>query len=205
MTVDFVRSATRLTAPPLVPEVRLHLADEAFGLWEATDRLPYWAFAWSGGQALARYVLDDPARFRGRAVLDLGTGGGIVAIAAAKAGAASVLANDVDPFALAALEVNARSNGVAVTAVPDDLLDQEPSTVDVVLAGDVFYDRTMARRVLPFLLRSAEAGADVLVGDPGRAYLPARFEPVVSYPVAGSGQVEDRDVTLARVWRLPRC
>jgi predicted nicotinamide N-methyase len=205
VSVEFVRANTRLVAPPLVPEVRLHLADEAFGLWEATERLPFWAFAWAGGQALARYLLDDPARVRGRRVLDLGTGGGIVAIAAARAGAADVLANDVDPRALAALALNAWTNGVTVTAVPDDLLDREGSTVDVVLAGDVFYDRAMARRVLPFLLRSADSGAEVLVGDPGRAYLPARFELLASYEVAGSGPIEDRDVKTTGVWGLPRC
>ncbi|WFE52778.1 50S ribosomal protein L11 methyltransferase [Micromonospora sp. WMMD1155] len=181
----------RLVPTPFVPEVRLHLAEDAIVWWarmEATAGhalpAPYWASAWAGGQALARHLLDHPELAAGRRVLDLAAGSGLVAIAAALAGATQVIANDIDPYAVAAVTLNARANQVAVDAVGDDLLDRVDAEADLVVAGDVFYDRAMADRVLPFLERIAATGADVLVGDPGREHLPAdRLTVLADYPV----------------------
>jgi predicted nicotinamide N-methyase len=175
--LDFVRAHTRLAPVPFVPELRLHQADEPIALWEQTEAggtaqpPPFWAFAWAGGQALARHVLDEPELVSGRSVLDLATGSGLVAIAAARAGATPVTANDIDPLSLAAARANAEANDVGLRYVEGDLLDTE-ERYGVVLAGDVFYSREMAARVLPFLRRAAGQGSLVLVGDPGRAYLP---------------------------------
>ncbi|MGW5561358.1 class I SAM-dependent methyltransferase [Micromonospora sp. NPDC003944] len=181
----------RLMPTPFVPEVRLHLAEDAIVWWARMEAAaghtlpaPYWASAWAGGQALARHLLDHPELAAGRRVLDLAAGSGLVAIAAALAGAAEVTANDIDPYAVAAVTLNARANHVAVDATGEDLLDGTEATVDLVLAGDVFYDREMADRMLPFLQRVAAAGADVLVGDPGRGHLPAdRLTVLADYPV----------------------
>jgi len=179
VSTDFVRANTRLAPVPFLPELVLYQADEPIELWERTEAEggeqppPFWAFAWAGGQALARHVLDQPDLVSGRAVLDLATGSGLVAVAAARAGARVVTANDIDPLALAAAAANAEANGVAVRAVEGDLLETGYAEADVILAGDVFYSREMAGRVLPFLRRAAGGGALVLVGDPGRAYLPA--------------------------------
>lgn len=179
MSIDFVRAHTRLAPVPFLPELLLHQADEPIELWERTEAAgaqqppPFWAFAWAGGQALARHVLDDPELVSGRAVLDLATGSGLVAVAAARAGARTVTANDIDPLALAAAEANAAANGVTVQVVEGDLLGTDDREAGVILAGDVFYSREMAGRMLPFLRRAAARGALVLVGDPGRAYLPA--------------------------------
>ncbi|AGL20121.1 methyltransferase [Actinoplanes sp. N902-109] len=176
---QFVRANTRIAPVPFLPELVLHQADEPIELWERTEAggpeqpPPFWAFAWAGGQALARHVLDDPELVAGRDVLDLATGSGLVAVAAARAGARSVTANDIDPFSLAAAEANAVANGVRLRLVEGDLLEQGYDEAGVILAGDVFYSREMAGRVLPFLRRAAARGALVLVGDPGRAYLPA--------------------------------
>ena len=178
MSIDFVRANTRLSPVPFVPELLLHQADEPIELWERTEAAgpeqppPFWAFAWAGGQALARHILDDPELVAGRAVLDLATGSGLVAVAAARAGARVVTANDIDPFSLAAAQANAEANGVRVQTVEDDLLEIGYPDADVILAGDVFYSREMGGRVLPFLRKAAGRGALVLVGDPGRAYLP---------------------------------
>jgi predicted nicotinamide N-methyase len=174
---DFIRAHTAPSAVPFVPEIRLWQAEEPIALWEETEARgaeqppPFWAFAWAGGQALARHVLDDPSLVEGRSVLDLATGSGLVAIAAAKAGARPVVANDIDPLSLAAAAANADLNGVVVDPLEDDILDKSDES-GVILAGDVFYSREMAARVLPFLRRAAGRGALVLVGDPGRAYLP---------------------------------
>jgi predicted nicotinamide N-methyase len=163
---------------PFVPEILLHQASDPIALWEETEAggteqpPPFWAFAWAGGQALARHLLDHPHLVDGRSVLDLATGSGLVAVAAAKAGARPVTANDIDPFSLAATTANASVNNVQIRTVEADLLDTDPEE-GVILAGDVFYSREMAARVLPFLRRAAFHGALVLVGDPGRAYLPA--------------------------------
>jgi len=178
VSIDFVRANTRLSPVPFVPELLLHQADEPIELWERTEAAgpeqppPFWAFAWAGGQALARHLLDDPELVAGRAVLDLATGSGLVAVAAARAGARVVTANDIDPLSLAAAQANAEANGVRIQTVEDDLLEVGYPDADVILAGDVFYSREMGGRVLPFLRKAAGRGALVLVGDPGRAYLP---------------------------------
>jgi len=180
----------RLVEAPLVPEVRLHLAQDAIVWWARMQAevggvltAPFWATAWLGGQALARYVLDRPVTVAGRRVLDVGSGSGLVAIAAGLAGAAAVTANDVDPYAVSAITLNARANGVAVSLCPDDLLEGDGGDADVVLAGDVFYSEAIAKRMRPFLHRAAARGAQVLVGDPGRAHLPwDRMTIMATYP-----------------------
>jgi predicted nicotinamide N-methyase len=209
----FVRATTRLVAPPRVPEVRLHLAEDAFALWERlgaelgrTDLPPpFWAFAWAGGQALARHVLDHPGLVGGRTVLDVASGSGLVAIAAALAGAAAVTASDVDRFAGEAIAFNAAANGVAVGVRLEDLLEGDGEGAEVVLAGDVFYERPLAGRVLPFLARARARGAEVVVGDPGRAYLPRpRLVPLATYDVPVARSLEGSEVKRTTVWRLAR-
>jgi predicted nicotinamide N-methyase len=180
----------RLVPTPLVPEVRLHLAEDAIVWWARMEAevgavltAPFWATAWPGGQALARYLLDRPGTVAGRRVLDVASGSGLVAIAAGLAGAAAVAANDIDPYALAAITLNARANGATVSPCPGDLLDGDGGDADVVLAGDVFYSEAIAKRMWPFLRRAAARGALVLVGDPGRGHLPTdRLTIVASYP-----------------------
>jgi predicted nicotinamide N-methyase len=206
---EFVRAQTRLAPPSFVPEVTLYQADDAIALWERTEALagtrlapPFWAFAWAGGQALARYLLDHPDLVAGRRVLDLAAGGGVVAVAAAKAGAARVVATEVDPAALIALRLNAAANEVTITGVLGDVLDG-PADADVVTAGDVFYSREMAARMLAFLERAAAGGALVLVGDPGRAYVPReRLSRVAVYPVPTTHALENASEKLTTVWRL---
>lgn len=207
----FIRAETRLLAPPHVPEIRLHLADEAIDLWHRTEEElgalglppPYWAFAWAGGQALARHILDHPDLVRGRTVLDFASGSGVVAIAAARAGAARVLASDIDRFSCAAIALNAAANGVALETTDADLLAAPPTGFDVVLAGDVFYEKPMADRVEPFLRRLQEAGATVLFGDPGRSYLPkSGIEAIAEYTVPVTRAIEDSEVKRTRVWRF---
>jgi predicted nicotinamide N-methyase len=166
---------------------------------------PFWASAWAGGRAIARYVLDHPEAVAGRRVLDLASGSGLVAIAAAKAGAAAVTANDVDPYALAAITLNARANGVAVTESPDDLLDGDGGDAETVLAGDVFYTGPMARRMLNFLERMAARGVEVLVGDPGRDHLPEhRLQIVASYQLPLADAFADAQLTRMNVLRPAR-
>ncbi|MFI6446010.1 class I SAM-dependent methyltransferase [Kitasatospora sp. NPDC050543] len=207
----FVRAQTRLAADPFVPEVRLHLAAEAIALWEQTESAtgevglppPFWGFAWAGGLAVARYVLDHPEVVAGRAVLDLAAGSGLVGVAAALRGAASVRAAEIDAYAVTAIDMNAEANGVRVDAECADLLDGDGAPAEVVLAGDVFYERAMAARFLPFLERAQARGAAVLVGDPGRAYLPReRFTAVAAYEVPVVADLEDRPVKTTTVWRL---
>src|SRR5262245_46205435 len=189
---EFIKANTRLLPVPLVPEIRLHLAEESLAIWRQTEEElgrmnvppPWWAFAWAGGQALARYVLDHPALAAKRSVLDLGAGSGLGGIAAMKAGAARVLAADTDPFAVAAIAINAAVNDVALETTVDDLLATTPDRLDLVLVGDLFYERRLAERVLAFLETARSQGAAVLVGDPRRSYFPKhRFEPVVEYSV----------------------
>lgn len=208
---EFVRAHTRLRPVAYLPEMVLHQGDEAIGLWELTEQAqggvlsdpPFWAFAWAGGQALARHVLDRPETVAGRTVLDLASGSGLVAIAAALAGAASVTASDIAPLAAAAIPLNAAANGVRVESRLGDLLGGDGEGTEVVLAGDVFYQRSMAERVLPFLERAREHGAEVLVGDPERAYLPReRFEAVSVHQVPVVADLEDRAVKTSTVWRL---
>jgi predicted nicotinamide N-methyase len=206
---DFVRAHTRLAPVPFVPELRLHQADEPIALWERTEAdgstqpPPFWAFAWAGGQALARYVLDTPGLVAGHAVLDLATGSGLVAIAAARAGGQPVTANDIDPRSLAAARANAAANAVEVRAVEGDLLDTDDA-YPVMLAGDVFYSRDMAARVLPFLRRAAGRGALVLVGDPGRAYLPDGLTERAVYDVPVAMSLESVPMRRTTVWQVGR-
>ncbi|MEV6235949.1 50S ribosomal protein L11 methyltransferase [Lentzea sp. NPDC051838] len=201
---DFVLANTTLTPVPLVPEVLLHSAVEAMDLWELTDhdQPPFWAFPWAGGQALARHLLDNPALVKDRKVFDLASGSGLVAIAAALAGADSVTANDIDPLSLAAVELNATINGVAVRTLPGDQLDSDAHGADVVLAGDVFYDADITALVLPFLTRAAARGALVLLGDPDRAHLPRdRFRAQARYDVPVPLTLESTETRSATVWR----
>lgn len=216
MTVPaaFIRAHTRPARPSLVPEVQLLVADDVVALWEAMEveqgrtaqEPPFWAAAWPGGQALARYVLDHPELVAGRTVLDLGAGSGLVSVAAVLAGATRVVASEVDPFGLAAIPENAALNGVSGIEPVGDLLGEAPPTVDVVLAGDVCYDRTMTERVLPFLEAARAAGAEVLVGDPGRPYLPhdrlteAAVHEIADADASSTGPARVRRTT---VWRLP--
>ena len=210
--VDIIRGSTRLIPVPLVPEIVLCQASEPMSVWQHTERAtgragldpPFWAFAWAGGQALARYVLDRPEAVTGRRVIDVASGSGQVAIAAAMAGAAAVTAYDIDPLAAASIAVNAAANGVTVPAVCADILTgPPPDGADLVLAADAFYERDLAAQVLGFLDRSRARGAAVLVGDLGRAYLPrARLVPLASYDVPGLGALEDADVKRTTVWTL---
>ena len=210
----FVRRKTAVAAPPLVPEIRLHLATEVTPIWQATEETlahsalppPYWAFAWAGGQALARYLLDHPAEVAGRSVLDFGAGSGLVAIAAAKAGAACVLAAEIDHFAAAAIAANAALNDVAIAVRTADVLDSDDPRWEVVAAGDVCYERPMADRVTGWLRGLAARGPLVLLGDPGRAYLPSEgLVERARYLVPVSRELEDRDTRDTIVWEvLPR-
>ncbi|WP_280670073.1 MULTISPECIES: class I SAM-dependent methyltransferase [unclassified Kitasatospora] len=207
----FVQEETSLTLVPFVPEVSLHMAEDAIALWERTEAArgeiglppPFWAFAWAGGVAVARYVLDHPEVVRGRTVLDLAAGSGLVAIAAALRGATSVRAAEIDAYAVAAIEINAVANGVLVDAAVEDLLDGDGGPAEVVLAGDVFYERAMAGRFLPFLERAQARGALVIVGDPGRAYLPReRFTALAAYQVPVVADLEDSALKTTTVWQL---
>ena len=210
-TDAFIRAGTARSRPPLVPEIALYLATEITPLWQATqdalddDRLepPFWAFAWPGGQAMARYLLDVPETVAGRRVLDLCAGSGIAAIAAAHVDAAEVVAADIDPLAAAAIALNAQANGVSVQIETADLLDCAPDGWEVVLAGDVCYERPLAGRIVPWLRAAAANGALVLLGDPGRAYLPADGrEEVACMIVPTSRAVEDSEVRITRLWRM---
>jgi predicted nicotinamide N-methyase len=199
---------------PLVPEIRLHQASDPIGLWQRTELAagrtgldpPFWAFAWAGGQALARYLLDHREAVRGRRVIDIASGSGLVAIAAVRAGAAAVTAYDVDPLAVAAIRVNAAANGAAVLAVDADVLGQNgPSSpgADLVLVADAFYQRDLARDVMRFLERACARGTAVMVGDFGRAYLPRdRLAPLAAYDVPGQRVLEDSDIKRTTVWTL---
>ena len=210
----FVRAHTRPVRPELVPEVELLVASDVVALWEAmeieqgrtsTDP-PFWAAAWPGGQALARYVLDHPELVAGRSVLDLGAGSGLVSVAAVRAGATAVLASDVDPFALTAVAVNAERNDADGITVVGDVLGGEPPDVAVILAGDVCYDREMTDRVLPFLQAARDRGIEVLIGDPGRIYLPEdRLAALAVYavPDTESSPTRPAEVRRTTVWRLP--
>lgn len=208
---EFIRSNTRLLNPPLVPEIKLHLAEESLPIWRKTEEElgemglppPYWAFAWAGGQALARYVLDNPALVRAKRVVDLGTGSGLSAIAAGLAGAASVCANDIDAIALQAARLNATVNGVSLEMTSTDLLAADPAPVDVVLVGDLFYERPLAERVITFLLKAKAGGAAVFVGDPRRNYFQeARFDKAAEYAVPVTRELEDAEIKRTSVWTL---
>jgi predicted nicotinamide N-methyase len=208
----FIRTETRLLPVPHAPEIRLHLADEATELWQRTeDELaeiglppPFWAFAWAGGQALARYVLDNPDIVAGRRVLDVASGSGLVAVAAGRAGAATIEAVDIDAFSVAAIGLNAEANGVSVSARQEDPVGQDAGW-DVVLAGDVFYERDMAAAMTGWLGALDRRGATVLIGDPGRSYLPKeRLEELAVYRVPVTRSLEDMEIKVTRVWRFAR-
>jgi len=207
----FILANTKPLAPPLVPEITLLLAEESLPIWQKTEEElgeinvppPYWAFAWAGGQALARLILDRPALVAGKRVLDLGSGCGLSAIAAMRSGARCVLAADIDRMALAALDLNAAANGVMVATTSDDLLAGPAGGADVILVGDLFYERALAGRVLAYIETAAAAGALVLAGDPQRSYFPKqRFEPIAEYRVPVTRDLEDAEIKNTAVWRL---
>ena len=205
----FIRANTELLKPPLVPEISLHLASEIVPIWRMTEEElaaegippPFWAFAWAGGQALARWVLDNPDSVRGKRVLDFATGSGLSAIAAMKAGAAHVLATDIDAFSIAATALNARVNDVAVEGSTDDVIGRDDGW-DTVIAGDVCYEREMSARVFAWLTALAKRGALVLVGDPGRNYLPRGMTELAVYDVQTTRELEDREIRRTKVWRV---
>jgi predicted nicotinamide N-methyase len=208
---QFIRANTRLLPVRSLPEIRLHMAHEATGLWRLSEPNadgaepppPYWAFPWAGGMALARHILDRPETVAGRRVLDLGAGSGLVAIAAAKAGARTVAAAEIDRYGIAAIALNAEANGVALTVIEDDLTASPPPPVDLVAVGDLFYERDLAERVTAFLDRCLAAGIDVLIGDPWRAYLPhGRVQLVAEYSVPDVGEVEDAAMKPSGVFAL---
>jgi predicted nicotinamide N-methyase len=207
----FVRQNTAIAAPPLVPEIRLHLATEMTPIWQATEESlaknglppPFWAFAWPGGQALARYLLDNPDFVRGREVLDIGSGSGIVAIAAAKAGASRVTAAEIDHFAAAAIALNTLLNGAMVTVETRDLLDRAAAGWGVALAGDICYEEPMSSRALALLRRIAARGRLALLGDPGRSYLPKDgLIELARYEMPTSRELEANDTSEGVVWQI---
>lgn len=210
MTSDpaqFIRDNTELFAPPLVPEIRLHLATEVVPLWRKTEEEleqmgvppPYWAFAWAGGQALSRYILDHPQEVAGKRVLDFGSGSGMIAVACMKSGAASVLAADIDKFSVAAIGLNATANGAAVDITSDDVIGSDCAW-DVILVGDMCYERPLAERLLAWL---QSCGARVLLGDPGRSYFPkSGVKKLATYRVQTTRELEDREIRETSVYLL---
>ncbi len=205
----FVRAETVLRPVAMVPEVSLHVADEAVPLWHRTEEElgemglppPFWAFAWAGGQALARFILDEPQRVAGRSVLDFASGSGLVGIAAAQSRRAGVTCADIDRFSLAAIGVNAGANGVTVVTCARDLIGRDEGW-DVILAGDICYERDLAARVFDWLLALRARGAEVLIGDPGRSYLPKdRLEKLAEYGVPVTRELEDMEIKRTSVWR----
>jgi predicted nicotinamide N-methyase len=207
----FIRSQTKIARPSLVPELKLHLATEISPIWRATQTEldnagvppPYWAFCWPGGQALTRFLIDQKQWVKGKRVLDFAAGSGISGIAAARAGAAQVTAAEIDDFAAAAIALNAKLNKAKVDIVTEDLVGRMDLGFDIVLAGDVCYERPMAERVFAWFEQLAESGVTVLMGDPGRAYLPRKgLVEMARYQVPTSTELEDKDVRLTLVWRL---
>jgi predicted nicotinamide N-methyase len=208
----FILANTRLQSPPHTPELRLHLADEVTPIWRLTEEQlgelglppPFWAFAWAGGQALARYLMDHPDEVAGRRVVDFATGSGLVAIAAMRAGAAQALAADIDPFCAAAVALNTEANGVRVAFTDANLLDAPPPVADLVLAADIFYEKPMAEAAMAWLAQARAAGARVLVGDPGRSYFPkSGLIRLAEYRVPTTRDLEDAEVKHTSVWALP--
>lgn len=208
----FVRENTRLQRPPHTPEIVLHLADEITPIWRMTEEElaerglppPFWAFAWAGGQGVARWILDHPEEVAGKRVFDFATGSGLVAIAAAKAGAAEVTANDVDPFCEAAVRANALANGVEIAFDGDDRLSEPPPACDVLCAGDVCYEKPMAERVLAWLRAAHDNGTRVLLGDPGRSYFPREgLARLAEYRVETTRELEDQEVKRTVVCTFP--
>lgn len=208
---SFILRHTKLQSVPGLEAIRLHLADEALTLWHAVQvetndpdtALPYWAFAWGGGLAIARYLREQPEVAAGRRVFDLASGSGLCAVAAMRAGASEAIAADIDPFAMAAIELNAKANKCRVSTLRRDVLDEEPPDADLILAGDCWYEVRLAQRVLPWLGRARDREIDVLVGDPGRRYLPAdELEEVACYDVRTTTDLEDLKLKQGRVYRL---
>lgn len=207
----FIRANTTLESTVLVPELRLHQASTLVPLWEASEAElerqgvppPYWAFAWAGGQALARYLLDNPELVAGKRLLDFGAGSGLQGLAAKRAGAAGVLAVDIDPIACVAIRLNGEANGLAIEVSAEDWIGRDNPGWDVILAGDVCYEKPMAGRVEAWLRRLAGEGTLVLVGDPGRTYFPRQgMERITGYAVKTTREIEDTDLRNAVVWRL---
>jgi predicted nicotinamide N-methyase len=210
---EFIRAETQLSSPPLVPEIRLHLASDSIALWKRTEAFaegqlppPYWAFAWPGGQALARYLLDHPDEVKGKNVLDFGSGSGLTAIAAAKAGAAAVCAAEIDPLALAALEMNAQANGVFIEPLSRDLIG-ERGRWNTVLCGDMCYERELAERLVPWLETLASQGTHVLMGDPGRNYFPknggtSKLRRLASFTVPTTRDLENKEMRETSVYLM---
>jgi predicted nicotinamide N-methyase len=215
-TPQIIQTGTQLRPVPLVPDIRLHQASDPISLWQRTELTsgrtgldpPFWAFAWAGGLALARYLLDHPEIIRGRRAIDIASGSGLVAIAAARAGAAAVTAYDIDPVAAVAIGMNAAANGVTVLPVCADIPDQDNNlpacAADLVLVADAFYERDLAGKVMRFAERGHARGAAVLVGDFGRAYLPRdRLTPLASFAVPVQGMLEVSDIKRTTIWALP--
>ena len=210
---EFILANTRLQRPPHVPEIALHLADEITPIWKLTEEAlaeiglppPFWAFAWAGGQALARYVLDHREVAAGKTVIDFASGSGLVGIAAALAGAKDVLCADIDAYCEAALAVNATANGVACRFTGEDLLEAAPPAwAQVILAGDICYEKPLAERVLAWLHAARDAGATVLIGDPGRSYFPrSGLTQLAEYQVPTTTELEDMAVKKTAVWSFP--
>jgi predicted nicotinamide N-methyase len=207
----FVLANTRLQPVPHAPEISLWLADEVTPIWRLTEEElgelglppPFWAFAWAGGQALARWLLDNPGEVAGRRVVDFAAGSGLVGVAAMKAGAASALCADIDPFCAAAVAANARANGVDLAFTSTDLLAGPPPEVDVICAGDVCYEKPMADRVLAWLGEAKARGTRVLIGDPGRTYFPRQgLTFLAEYRVPTTRELEDQEIKRASVWTL---
>jgi predicted nicotinamide N-methyase len=208
---EFIRQNTSVMSPPLVPEIRLHLAHEAVPLWQKTEEElgemglapPFWAFAWAGGQALARHVLDNPGSVENLRVVDLATGSGLVAIAAVQAGSASIVATDIDEFATIAAGMNAELNRVSLVIRLEDVLHLQPPSADVILVGDLFYEKTLAGRCLTWLRQAQGHGAKILIGDPGRNYLPReQLEKLAEYNVPVTRDLEDAEIKKTAVWQL---
>lgn len=209
--VRFIRENTELLPSPLVPEIRLHVASDAMPLWEMTEEElekaglppPFWAFAWAGGQALARYILDHPGTVRGKTVLDFGAGSGLDGIAAAMAGAASVLSADIDSFSVEAIRLNSEANDCSLLVTIEDLVGEPNRGWDIVLVGDMCYEQPLAGRIERWLRGFAIEGVMVLIGDPGRTYLPkSGMELLATYNVETTRALEDNDVRRTNVWRL---
>jgi len=207
----FILANSRLQAVPHTPELSLWLADEITPLWRLTEEAlgelgvapPFWAFAWAGGQGLARWLLDNPAEVAGRTVLDFAAGSGLIGIAAMKAGAARCLCADIDPFCAAAVQLNAQANDVTLAFTESDLLQAPPPRVDVICAGDVFYEQPMSSRVLDWLKQASRQGTRVLVGDPMRTYFPKTgFDLLAEYAVPTTRELEDLAIKRTRVWTL---
>jgi predicted nicotinamide N-methyase len=207
----FILANTKLLSPPLVPEVKLRLAEESLPIWRKTEEElgklnlapPYWAFAWAGGQALARYIIDHPSLVEGKRLLDLGSGSGLTGISALLKHAASVLATDIDPVASVAIAINAAANHVSIETTAHDLLARPPGIFDVILVGDLFYERELAERVLTFIEAVVVNGALALIGDPQRNFFPrGRFEQIAEYQVPVTRELEDAEIKRTAVWRL---